>query len=230
MAGKAMRALKDGVQERMREMLESGLLGRDSSSSSSYDMWIRDTMWSDYSGSTYTRSNARCLARDYEGIVTERGTGSAYGYTGAYISASVLNDAWAIGVYDIAERVMAVLDIIDGLADYPVYSEEDMSALEGEILAEDWESWGKRDFEHELNRLAGHPDEEIELTEEQAQKAFEAFCEAAEGYGYTATSSEVPKHVEMAVALYAHDGNRPVADGRAPHVWCVCPSATGRIH
>jgi hypothetical protein len=201
MAGKAWRALKDSIQQRMAEMVKSGLLETDSSG----DFWIRDCGWSDYSGSTYTRSNARVLAEEYAPIVTA--SGYAHGWTGAYISRSVLNDGPCVDFPDICERVTAVLDIIDGLAEYPVYSEDDMSALEQEILAEDWESWGRRDFEHELNRAAGHPDPEIELSDEQAERAFAAFCEAAEGYGFTATSSDVPKHTEMAVALY----NAPVA-------------------
>jgi hypothetical protein len=195
MAGRAMRALKDRVQERMQEMVKSNLLNVDHDG----DFWIRDTEWSDYSGSTYTRSNARCLARDYPEVVDARGSGSAYSATGAYISKSVLNDAWAVGVYDIAERVLAVLDIIDGLSEYPVYDEEDMSALEGEILREDFDSWGRRDMEHELNKRANWPDTEIEINDE---RGFEAFYRAAEGSGFTATSSEVRDHAERAADLY----------------------------
>jgi hypothetical protein len=195
MAGRAMRALKTSVQERMREMVESGLLSHGTNDQS---YWIRDAEWSDYSGTVYTRSNARSLARDYPEVVTESWRGG-HGWSGAYISASVLNDAWAVGVFDIADRVNAVLDIIESLAEYPVYDEEDMSALESEILNEDFDSWGRSEMEREANKRAGYPDVEIELNEDKAR---EAFHKAAEGSGFTATSSDVRDHAERALDIY----------------------------
>ncbi len=195
MAGRAMRALQTSVQERMQEMVKSGLLSHGVNDQS---FWIRDAEWSDYSGTTYTRSNARSLARDYSEVVTESWRGG-HGWTGAYISASVLNDAMALGTFDIAERVGAVLDIIEALQDYPVYDDEDMSALEMEILNGDFDSWGRSEMEREANQRAGWPDVEIELDEDKAREAFHT---AAEGYGFTAVSSDVHNHSERALDIY----------------------------
>lgn len=65
---------------------------------------------------------------------------------------------WAVGWVDHCEVRMldsdgkitpagiAVFEWIDRLADYPVACEEDQSELEMEVEAEDWESYGRKDY------------------------------------------------------------------------------------
>lgn len=196
MAGRAMRALKDSVRERIATMVKGGQLSEHEGR-----LYIDDTSWSDYHGSVYNRSNARSLARDYAPIVMEANPGGwpGYGWSGAYIDRDILNGGPILGFPDIADRVSAVLDLIDGLREYAVYDEDDLSALEMEILNEDFDSWGRSDMEREANKRAGYPDVEVELDDDKAR---EAFHRAAEGSGFTASSSDVRDHTGRALEIY----------------------------
>jgi hypothetical protein len=85
------------------------------------------TVWGDYVGSSYSRSNERSLWRDYPDTFV-RSTGD-FGSVELLIPANV----------DIDENLF---DVLVSLADeYPVYDENDMSALESEVFDEDLASW-----------------------------------------------------------------------------------------
>lgn len=82
---------------------------------------VRDTGWSDYSGSVYTRSNHRVLPTlTDEPLVEVHGD---YAYSG-----------WALE--SDKEYPTHLLEAIAGLVDYPVLDEDDHARLESELVGE----------------------------------------------------------------------------------------------
>jgi hypothetical protein len=97
---------------------------------------IRYTSYSDYSGSDVEASNHRSLLRDFPGRFVE-----LYGDAGTQalmLPVNCLDDA--------------VLEAIAGLADYPLYDEEDSSALVMEWTTEAISDYLRADMEHDLDR------------------------------------------------------------------------------
>lgn len=64
---------------------------------------------------------------------------------------------WGPGWFEIIlvhpDSVHAAQDIADRLEDYPCLDESDWSDREAEAAAEDWENYGRSDFERECRRL-----------------------------------------------------------------------------
>ena len=58
-------------------------------------------------------------------------------------------------------------------------------------------------MESTANQRAGYPDTEIELDRD---RALTAFVKAAEGYGFTAVSSDVRDHHNRALDIYMGPG------------------------
>jgi hypothetical protein len=141
MAGKAMRALKNRVQARFAELVAADLLSVDSAG----DFVISDTQYSDYSGSDLSRANLLTLSRDYPDVVTEY-AGGIHGDAYGWIDRAVLNDGPPAGTPDIAERVMYVLDLVEGLQDYPLLSDEDLSEVQAVIMRESWDGYYAGEF------------------------------------------------------------------------------------
>lgn len=118
--------------------------------------------WGDYVGSTYSRSNARVVQREYTGLY-ESGILDTY-YAGAgseitYIDVPALLDATD-------EEWEQVAELCDTLAhtedEYPLIDEEDHSELEWELFEEAWDDYLRRDYSRESD-----------LSEDQVQEAFE---------------------------------------------------------
>jgi hypothetical protein len=85
------------------------------------------TVWGDYVGSSYSRSNERSLWRDYPDTFIR-----STGFPGA-VELLIPADA------DIDENLFdALVELAD---EYPVYDESDLSALESEVFDEDLTSW-----------------------------------------------------------------------------------------
>jgi hypothetical protein len=70
-------------------------------------------------------------------------------YEDYLIRVSYVNvDQWAIRAD--AEIPESLAEILAGLEDYPVIDEGDMSQLEWDLMAEDWEDWGRDEFRQEI--------------------------------------------------------------------------------
>ncbi|MEU7905871.1 hypothetical protein [Actinoplanes sp. NPDC049118] len=111
---------------------------------------IRGTAWGDYTGSTYDRSNARSLRRDFgEYVIT----------LNADFGLEVL--LVRIGV----EIPEGLYDAIVRLRDYSLYDESDLSELESELEQEGWENWGRSDWTGEIRKLAQQLDSDDDVTE-----------------------------------------------------------------
>jgi hypothetical protein len=95
-------------------------------------------MYSDYSGSTVERSNTEYMLRNFtreQGIIEVY---SGYGTRGVMLTSSAL-------------ELEEIKDIIEGLDNYPVISDDDMQQLENEIEFESWDSWIKYDLTRALD-------------------------------------------------------------------------------
>lgn len=99
--------------------------------------------YSDYSGSTFTASNYRCLLRDYPGVFVE----VSYGHGGhglaipLFVPVAERDEHEASGIcqtcphYD-RDSAEELAGRLNELLDYPVYDEDDMSAYEQELVEE----------------------------------------------------------------------------------------------
>lgn len=106
--------------------------------------------YSDYSGCTVERSNCRCILEDYKEHLG-KGVYRIYGgfdTTGVLVSVDFFNNN---------EELQ---DAVEGLLEYPLYSEEDHSQLEMEIEDEDWELYRKQDLMDLLDKAEIEYDEE----------------------------------------------------------------------
>jgi hypothetical protein len=109
------------------------------------------TVWSDYSGGTVERSNERSLQRDFPGTFVHLYGG--FGTSGLMITID------RPATYD-PGTWLYVLEILAGLADYPVVDEEDLSALEMELAEEAWEAYLGYDVLRDLEK-AGVPEDAL---------------------------------------------------------------------
>ncbi|WIM95782.1 hypothetical protein ACTOB_007913 [Actinoplanes oblitus] len=139
---------------------------------------IRATAWGDYTGSTYDRSNARSIRRDFgDHVITLR---ADFGFEVLLVR---------IGV-DIPE---GLYDAIVGLRECSLYDESDLSDLESELESEDWANWGRSDWTGEVRKLAQQLDQDDDVTElhddAYADDLFWAVCADGEaGYWQAETA------------------------------------------
>jgi hypothetical protein len=111
---------------------------------------IRGTAWGDYTGSTYDRSNARSLRRDFgDHVITLR---ADFGFEVLLVRIGVEIPA---GLYE------AIVE----LREYPLYDESDLSELESELEREDWESWGRSDWTGAIRKQAQQRDRDDDVSE-----------------------------------------------------------------
>lgn len=94
------------------------------------------TVWGDYVGSTVQRSNWRSLMRDYPDTFCD--------IYGGYFSHYL-----AIPKDDVTEDLMDIFEKLEEF--YPLYDEEDHSALEYELAEEAWDQWLKADVLRDLD-------------------------------------------------------------------------------
>ena len=136
---------------------------------------------SDYSGSTVEKANYKEFLESYgeEGFVWE-----AHGGFDTY--AVVLG---LTGLLECADDTFdAILDIIEGLEDYPLIDDEALSTLEMEGADEAWDCWVASDFRRALEKkfdgvdFEWPPDSDLRpFFEKRAEKANEYWFN--EGYG-----------------------------------------------
>lgn len=140
---------------------------------------IRATAWSDYSGSTYERSNNRSLRREFgDHVITLR---ADFGFEVLLVRIGV---DIPVGLYDA---------IVSLHGDSTLYDESDLSDLESELESENWENWGRSDFTAAIRKLAQQFDRDDDVTElnanAYADDLFWAFCADGEaGYWQAETA------------------------------------------
>lgn len=129
-------------------MVEASAAWRTSSPDDLRYVEVPVTLWGDYCGSDLGRSNSRVLLRDYPNtfVIVEGGYGSRFLALPADFGA------------DGDEMAQHILDIIEGLSDYPLISDEDHSELEMELLDEAWETYLGSDVVSTLSNVHGLDD------------------------------------------------------------------------
>lgn len=105
------------------------------------------TGYSDYSGSSVERSNSRSLLRDYPDTFTDAQGGHGTTELMLAVDWSPPDDGRA-----------GLLGNLAALADYPLYDEEDHSALEMECADEAWSDYLADDFRRDLISQAESPE------------------------------------------------------------------------
>lgn len=112
---------------------------------------IRGTAWGDYAGSTYSRSNARVICREYaDHVVTLT---SSFDFSTLLVRVGVDIPA---GLYDAIVQLHGDSCLLD---------EDDLSELESELEGEDWESWGRHDWSAAIRKLAQVHDADDDVPE-----------------------------------------------------------------
>lgn len=98
---------------------------------------IEDASWGEYDGSgTHHRANHAYLTDNYGRWFVTVGRSSHDGRALALIVGTVIP--------------LDLVELIDGLDNYPLIDDSGLSELESELEAEDWESWGRDEFAHEI--------------------------------------------------------------------------------
>lgn len=96
--------------------------------------------YSDYSGSTYTKSNHELFIKEFGEIDGVKNVHGGYGSRDVYIRLDVLNSN------------QDIQDCLNALDDYPVMDEEHLSEVEEEAKQEAWNSYTRKDFLRALQK------------------------------------------------------------------------------
>lgn len=147
---------------------------------------------SDYSGSTVERSNKRVFMEEYGDDPHVFETYGGHGTFGVLILATCDNE-------EIAE-------CLNGLHNYPLISEDDLSELEMEASNEAWENWAQCDFIRALEKQFGiddlDPDNDITDLYELFWRAAEdanRYWESEQGGGMWINVGEVARAIDIKI-------------------------------
>lgn len=162
---------------------------------------IAYTVWSDYSGSTVERSNERSLLADYPQTFIRVYGG--HGTSGLMLPVDRPADWFADDEDHGAERWQGLLDDLHKLADYPVYDDEDHSALETELADEAWDAYLRDDVIRDLDR-AGVPWEAID-TDRLREQFYKITYEADYGPEAESAVSVVFPFYDATIATMARE-------------------------
>lgn len=157
------------------------------------DFYMPDLMTgSDYAGDSVTVSNYRTFLEDFGKV---EGVFKVYG---------------GLGTYAVAVRLNAItpemLEVFNGLQDYPLISEEDHSEVEMEAQEEAWGSWVKHDFTRELTSKFPEFEEAIEnMEEDNLSRLFYSLADRANEYWENQTGNSAYIRVAEIVAVATED-------------------------
>ena len=96
--------------------------------------------YSDYSGSTYSKSNHELFLKEFGEVDGVKNVHGGYGSNDVYIRLDVLNSN------------QDIQDCLNALDDYPVMDEEHLSEVEEEAKEEAWNSYTRKDFLRALQK------------------------------------------------------------------------------
>lgn len=152
-------------------------------------LYVIDRLWwGDHNGDAVARSNHRALSRDYpEEFV---GLYDVFGANGLALPSDCRNHRLATA--------------LAGLADYPLYDEDDHSALTLELADEMWDAWLRFDVPAILAERHGLDPDTAGIADDEVREAFYSLYGDRFGaeYADTATSVTFP-HLDQAVAVLA---------------------------
>lgn len=141
--------------------------------------------WGDYTGDAVARSNYRCLTEDFPRSFI-------------YLRDSMRHQGLAVQPSALGNQRLA--SALLGLAEYPLYMEEDLSALEAELAAQAWDAYLWRDVSSYLERNHGIDCEDLQVPEARLRELFyEAHSRHGDVYAQNAVEVVFP-HLHEAVA------------------------------
>jgi hypothetical protein len=109
-----------------------------------------ETTGSDYSGGTHNKANQKAMLADFAGDDVHE----VYGGHGTF--------AFAVRATNTDE---SLIEAIEALQDYPVYSDDALSEHEMELQEEAWENWASSDYTRALAKLHNDVDDWEEAVE-----------------------------------------------------------------
>lgn len=121
--------------------------------------------WGDYTGDAVARSNYRCLTQDFPDSFV-------------YLRDSMRHQG--LGVLPSALGNQRLASALLGLAEYPLYKEEDLSALETELAEQAWDAYLAHDVSSYLERDYGIDCDDLEVPDARLR---ELFYQAHDRYG-----------------------------------------------
>ena len=105
--------------------------------------------FSDYGGASYDAANVRTLA-EYPGVST---SGGHHGESSAEVTLGALPGDDSDDVPTRIEWLVALVELIQGVCDYPIIDEDVWSTYEMELQDEAWDSWLYSDVMHDLSSM-----------------------------------------------------------------------------
>lgn len=130
--------------------------------------------YSDYSGCALERSNLRVFMDEFgdkPGVFKYYG---GHGTEGLALTQEALDDP-------------EIKELLEGLENYPVISEEDWSAVEMELSDESWDNYGRQDFKAEMRdrlKSLGNIEVDDDLDDAAYDKLWWKACERGNGEPY----------------------------------------------
>jgi hypothetical protein len=145
--------------------------------------------WGDYTGDAVSRSNYRCLAQEFpDSFVYLR---DSMRHQGLAVLPSALGD----------ERLAGALL---GLAEYPLYKEEDLSALEAELADAAWDAYLSSDVPGYLRDDHGIDCDELAIPDQRLRELFyEAHSRHGDVYAQNAVDVVFPYRDEAVADVAA---------------------------
>jgi hypothetical protein len=137
------------------------------------DLYVfsRYTGYSDYSGSTVEASNCAELHEQFDGVAI-----SVYG--GHNTTDVCFSLRWILN----DDAADTLLDIFEGLEDYPLINDEALSELESEYIDEAWSNWAASDFSRGIEKAL---DVELnDIPDSDLRRLFDDCAELANEYWY----------------------------------------------
>lgn len=154
----------------------------DSATEKRHDWFVPDALThGDYVGcGTIGRSNIRVLRAEYadlEGIAWVEVYGS-HGWNGIAVR-NTYNERDS----EHSEEEASFVEFLDGLEDYCIADESDLSEVEQEEEQEQWSDWGRDEFRRELAKAHPEREEAIDAaSDETLDRLYWGACEASGTY------------------------------------------------
>jgi hypothetical protein len=141
--------------------------------------------WGDYTGDAVARSNYRCLTEDFPRSFI-------------YLRDSIRHQGLAVLPLALGNQRLA--SALLGLGEYPLYKEEDLSALEAELAEQAWDAYLSRDVASYLERDYAIDCEDLQVPDTRLRELFyEAHSRRGDVYAQNAVEVVFP-YLHQAVA------------------------------
>lgn len=149
----------------------------------------------DYGGSLVGKSNTEILTGEYKFIKV----------FGEYSSISCM-----IGIQSLIdmpkEESERILDLLEGLNDYPIIDDETLSELEYEQIEESWNNWGEYDFKRAIGLKFNLDISDYKLKSDSSlRELFDNLADKANEYWYNESGYNMYINIDNIVKVMSMD-------------------------